>query len=358
MVRASGPSKPLITSRDPGAGTALAAFPTHGRPGRQDIRGLRTGPGPGRPVSHRRGGVRRPSRRDVAPHFRIAPGRYVAGGWPFGCTRIGPHPVRRPPSSMPDFKLTDQQGGRTAPGDLRGRVGLVFFGFTNCMGICPATLQVLRRQATRELGPDAADLRIVLISVDPARDTPAAMQAFLEPFGAGFVGLTGEPADQGVADASEPSTSRACPVRPASYDVEHDAGLPRRPGRADARDFRGRIRRIAGQLVPCCRRLPGEQERPSRVRGRLRARQHRAAASAGRAGRPLTLSSGPYGQSPTTVGGGWLSPATNNWPIIAIHAALTPDGRVLTTRDPAVRSTDPRTSSDIWDPGRASRRAT
>ena len=126
-----------------------------------------------------------------------------------------------PPASMPDFTLTDQQGRPFSAGDLRGRVGLVFFGFTNCMGICPATLQVLR-QATRELGPDAADLRVVLVSVDPARDTPAAMQAFLEPFGAGFVGLTGEPADlRRVADGFGAVYFKGMPRPAGGYDVEH-----------------------------------------------------------------------------------------------------------------------------------------
>jgi len=126
-----------------------------------------------------------------------------------------------PPAPMPEFTLVDQQGRPFTAGDLRGRVGLVFFGFTNCMGICPATLQVLR-QATRELGPDASDLRVVLVSVDPARDTPAAMQAFLEPFGPGFVGLTGGPADlRKVADGFGAVYFNGMPRPAGGYDVEH-----------------------------------------------------------------------------------------------------------------------------------------
>jgi protein SCO1 len=126
-----------------------------------------------------------------------------------------------PPAPMPEFTLVDQQGRPFTAGDLRGRVGLVFFGFTNCMGICPATLQVLR-QATRELGPDASDLRVVLVSVDPARDTPAAMQAFLEPFGPGFVGLTGGPVDlRKVADGFGAVYFNGMPRPAGGYDVEH-----------------------------------------------------------------------------------------------------------------------------------------
>jgi protein SCO1/2 len=126
-----------------------------------------------------------------------------------------------PPAPVPEFTLVDQQGRPFTAGDLRGRVGLVFFGFTNCMGICPATLQVLR-QATHELGPDASDLRVVLVSVDPARDTPAAMQAFLEPFGPGFLGLTGEPADlRKVADGFGAVYFNGMPRPAGGYDVEH-----------------------------------------------------------------------------------------------------------------------------------------
>lgn len=126
-----------------------------------------------------------------------------------------------PPAPVPAFTLTDQQGRAFTAGDLRGHVGLVFFGFTNCMGICPATLQVLR-QAGRELGPDAADLRVVLVSVDPARDTPAAMRAFLEPFGPDFVGLTGDAAAlRKVADGFGAVYFNGMPRPAGGYDVEH-----------------------------------------------------------------------------------------------------------------------------------------
>ena len=81
-----------------------------------------------------------------------------------------------------------------AAADLRGQVALVFFGFTHCEGVCPATLQVLR-QVERALAHEGDGLRTLLISVDGERDTPAVMKAYLEPFGPGFIGITGAPAE-------------------------------------------------------------------------------------------------------------------------------------------------------------------
>jgi protein SCO1/2 len=126
-----------------------------------------------------------------------------------------------PPAATPDFTLSNQQGEPFSASDLRGHVALVFFGFTNCMGVCPATMQVLR-QATRDLGADAAMLRNVLISVDAERDTAAAMKAFLEPFGPGFVGLTGEPtALRKLADGFKAVYFKGMPRPAGGYDVEH-----------------------------------------------------------------------------------------------------------------------------------------
>lgn len=136
--------------------------------------------------------------------------------WAAGRTTIAD-----PPAPTPDFALTDQQGEPFSAADLRGHAALVFFGFTNCMGVCPATMQVLR-QVTQQLGPDAAGLRNVLISVDGERDTPAAMQAFLEPFGPQFVGLTGAPADvRKVADGFKAVFFKGMPRPAGGYDVEH-----------------------------------------------------------------------------------------------------------------------------------------
>ncbi|MEG6508339.1 SCO family protein [Methyloligella sp. 2.7D] len=88
------------------------------------------------------------------------------------------------------FTLTDQNGKQVTDEDFRGRHMLVFFGFTHCPDICPAELQVMAA-AMDELGDKAKEIVPVFISVDPGRDTPEALKAYLSNFGDEFVGLTG-----------------------------------------------------------------------------------------------------------------------------------------------------------------------
>lgn len=76
------------------------------------------------------------------------------------------------------FQLVDQNGAPTTEKALKGKWSAVFFGFTYCPDVCPGTLQGLAA-ATDQLGPKADDLRIVFISIDPARDTPEQMKAYL-----------------------------------------------------------------------------------------------------------------------------------------------------------------------------------
>lgn len=92
------------------------------------------------------------------------------------------------------FSLVDQDGRAVDQTLLNGKWSLVFFGFTRCPDFCPTTLAVLK--ATQErLGPDARNLQIVFISVDPARDTPQMLKDYLssDGFPQGVIGLTGTP---------------------------------------------------------------------------------------------------------------------------------------------------------------------
>jgi protein SCO1/2 len=88
------------------------------------------------------------------------------------------------------FSLVDQNGMRRSEEDFRGRHMLVFFGFTYCPDICPTTLAILSA-ALEEIGPLADDIVPILITVDPARDTPEILKPYLSVFGSEFVGLTG-----------------------------------------------------------------------------------------------------------------------------------------------------------------------
>ena len=88
------------------------------------------------------------------------------------------------------FSLIDQNGVRRTDQDFHGRHMLVFFGFTYCPDVCPTTLAILSA-ALDEIGPAAENIVPVLITVDPARDTPEALKLYLSSFGPNFVGLTG-----------------------------------------------------------------------------------------------------------------------------------------------------------------------
>jgi protein SCO1 len=88
------------------------------------------------------------------------------------------------------FALTDQNGQPRSSADFRGGYVLLYFGYTNCPDICPTTLAMIAN-TLKNLGAKAARLTPVFITVDPARDTPKVLKAYLASFGPQFVGLTG-----------------------------------------------------------------------------------------------------------------------------------------------------------------------
>lgn len=90
------------------------------------------------------------------------------------------------------FSLTDQNGKKVSDADFRGRHMLVFFGFTNCPDICPAGLQLIAA-ALDKLGDKAANVTPIFVSVDPERDTPEKLAAYVKNFDDRIVGLTGTP---------------------------------------------------------------------------------------------------------------------------------------------------------------------
>lgn len=98
------------------------------------------------------------------------------------------------------FTLVDQDGRPRDERMLKGRWTAVFFGYTFCPDLCPTTLQTLG-EAQDRLGPKADKLQVVFISVDPERDTPRQLKAYLSSgaFPKGTIGLTGTPAQVAVA---------------------------------------------------------------------------------------------------------------------------------------------------------------
>ncbi len=94
-----------------------------------------------------------------------------------------------PPETAPDFSLTSQTGSTMRLADFRGKFVLIYFGFTNCTSECPLTMGYLK-QMHDKLGDLADQVQVIMISTDPARDTPAAMGTFLGHFDPSFIGLT------------------------------------------------------------------------------------------------------------------------------------------------------------------------
>ena len=96
------------------------------------------------------------------------------------------------------FSLVDQTGKRVTDKDYRGKYMLVFFGYTNCPDICPAGLQVMSA-ALEKLGHRGDDIVPLFITVDPERDTPQKLAAYVKNFSPRLIGLTGSPSDVAAA---------------------------------------------------------------------------------------------------------------------------------------------------------------
>jgi len=96
-----------------------------------------------------------------------------------------------PPRPLPQGRFTDQDGAAFDPRRLRGHWSLMFFGFTSCPDVCPTTLAMLAqvRKSLADL-PQAQRPQVILVSVDPRRDTPQRLAAYVRYFDPAFLGIT------------------------------------------------------------------------------------------------------------------------------------------------------------------------
>lgn len=96
------------------------------------------------------------------------------------------------PRRFTDFELIDAKGAAFTPAALQEKWSLIFFGFTHCPDICPMTLLDLQR-LHRALPQDiAANTQIILVTLDPTRDTPEVLQQYVAAFDENFIGVTGD----------------------------------------------------------------------------------------------------------------------------------------------------------------------
>lgn len=100
--------------------------------------------------------------------------------------------IIEPPKPMPDFTLEAARGPVTLS-SLRGKIVVLYFGYTGCPDVCPTTLANLR-EALNQLGSQADEVQVVMVSVDWKRDTPESLASYLSAFHPDFLGLTGSQA--------------------------------------------------------------------------------------------------------------------------------------------------------------------
>ena len=123
-----------------------------------------------------------------------------------------------------DFALTDASGKPRTLNDFRGKAVVVFFGYTQCPDVCPTTLATLA-EAMKQLGPDADRVQVLFVTIDPARDTPALLNAYVPAFDSRFIGLYGDDdATQRVAREFKIIYQKQPGTTPDTYTMDHSAG--------------------------------------------------------------------------------------------------------------------------------------
>ncbi|CDG83642.1 SCO family protein [Janthinobacterium agaricidamnosum] len=121
----------------------------------------------------------------------------------------------------PDFHLEGPAGRRYSLADFRGQYVMLFFGFTQCPDVCPTALS-RAVEIRRKLGADGARVKVVFVSVDPERDTPALLAEYMAAFDPDFLGLHGDLAQTARAAADFKIFYKKVPSG-SSYTMDHTA---------------------------------------------------------------------------------------------------------------------------------------
>ena len=122
-----------------------------------------------------------------------------------------------------DFVLTDHTGKTRSLADFRGKMVVIFFGFTHCADVCPAALMEIK-QAVDQLGDDAKRVQVLFITVDPERDTAELLSKYVPAFDPRYIGLYGDAAATARVAKEFKVFYQKVPGRtPESYTVDHTA---------------------------------------------------------------------------------------------------------------------------------------
>ena len=124
-----------------------------------------------------------------------------------------------------NFSLLDSNGNTKTMADYKGKVVVVFFGFTQCPDVCPTTLTEMD-EALKLLGPKADKVQVIFITVDPERDTASVLAQYVPAFNPRFIGL--RPADEAglekIAKDFRIYYKKVLGSKPGSYTMDHSAG--------------------------------------------------------------------------------------------------------------------------------------
>ena len=144
-------------------------------------------------------------------------------------------------AGSPAFKLVDTEGAPRTLDDYRGHVVVIFFGFLHCPDACPAGLFKLA-QVMKQLGPAAAHVQVLFITLDPERDTPASLKSYVSAFDPRFIGLTGSSAQVDEAATGFNVQYARVPLG-NDYTIDHSTAI-------FLFDGTGRLRRIGAVNLP------------------------------------------------------------------------------------------------------------
>jgi protein SCO1 len=120
------------------------------------------------------------------------------------------------------FQLTDQSGQTVTEKNMQGRPTLIFFGFTHCPDVCPTSLFEIS-EVLRAMGKDADRVNAYFVSVDPERDTNAAMKEYLSSFDPRLKGLTGNPDAVAKVISGFRVYAKKVPLKDGDYTMDHTA---------------------------------------------------------------------------------------------------------------------------------------
>ncbi len=135
--------------------------------------------------------------------------------------------LRPAPKPLADFSLVDQRGAQFGRKELVGRWSFLFFGYTHCPDVCPATLSVLGQVQERiAKGRESPLVQTIFVSVDPQRDSPEKLAEYMAFFDSGFVGLTGDMEQiDGFTQQLGAGYMRGEETSPGNYVVNHTSAI-------------------------------------------------------------------------------------------------------------------------------------